>query len=304
MVTLYSEPYTKKYVSKCFSLSTLFCIIILVLTIVLPFLLGFATNKFWIKTNTYYEQPDVEFRNEILITVLQDTEVKSFSTINLLNEQTSVDLLVPDLKSSSTDSNNDNLNDEIYISAKFPSIPLDIKNIKIVLGFDYSISDQVKMKMQTGIFLNVNAPAGASKVQVYGDLVLKQTNPLAVTSLERDIYDTSVFTQFENSDYFSAFQDNLLRNETTSFPHDFMVMPFSSAKFTQIEITVKIPPYQKVLYSPNMLEILKFAWIQYFSLLFPIYLILYTLLAFVYRNQILETGVVKQLASKNYIYQK
>ena len=58
-------------------------------------------------------------------------------------------------------------------------------------------------------------------------------------------------------------------------------------------------------YAPKLLEHVKFAWVQYFSLLVPVYLVLSWLLIFIYRHKLSHVYAVddKELVvdiKKNY----
>ena len=66
-------------------------------------------------------------------------------------------------------------------------------------------------------------------------------------------------------------------------------------------IDVKIPNGQKVLYIPGSLETIKFAWIQYLSLVIPSLYIFYALCGFIFRHQIIETSVTSDLLVKRKI---
>lgn len=87
MVTLYRSYFEKRYTSKLFTCSTFFVGILFLLTIIIPYILVFITNNMWMKQNYYFEQPDVSFRNEIILEVLDSSGSSYlFSTVKAIND--------------------------------------------------------------------------------------------------------------------------------------------------------------------------------------------------------------------------
>lgn len=53
---------------------------------------------------------------------------------------------------------------------------------------------------------------------------------------------------------------------------------------------INIPREQQIIYAPDVWEVLKFAWIQYYSFLILIYVILYHFFyAFVIKNKVFDS---------------
>jgi len=52
-----------------------------------------------------------------------------------------------------------------------------------------------------------------------------------------------------------------------------------------------VPTNEQFEYSPTFLEVMKFGWIQYQSILIPFALLFFGFASFVYSNQILEARV-------------
>jgi transmembrane protein 231 len=64
-----------------------------------------------------------------------------------------------------------------------------------------------------------------------------------------------------------------------------------SSNQVNVNMKIRIPSNQLVAYKPMFLEVMKFAWIQYLSLLLPVLWVIYQFARFVFRNQIFETSV-------------
>lgn len=66
-----------------------------------------------------------------------------------------------------------------------------------------------------------------------------------------------------------------------------------SSKF-ELEMRAKVPK-QVVYYTPSALEELKHGWVHIASFLFPVYLLIFAFLRFLYTNQIIQTYCCTQL---------
>ena len=62
-----------------------------------------------------------------------------------------------------------------------------------------------------------------------------------------------------------------------------------------------MPTAQEIKYQPGVLEVLKFAWVQYLALLVPCLLLFQGLAGFLFRHQIIETSVASELVPKKRI---
>ena len=311
MVTLYRDTYERRYISDKCSTATCFCMLILIATIVLPFMLAFSTGNFWKKVGIYHEQADVKFRGGALIGILEDDgtgtesgiKVKTFSTVNGVLQSTAEDAdsqAVPMITALSEDGNNDQIADNIRIRVSVPSTPRNVQNMKVVLDFEYSISSMAKMDMQGAIFLDIPSyGSGISRVDAIGDLQFRQVNPLSIGSITKRVNDKNIFENMENSDFLNGYRKYSERNETTRFNGQFIVSPYGADATTTLNLLLKIPIYQEFKYMPPFLETIKFAWIQYFSMLYPTYILLFGLLCFVFKYQILETGITNNLPKKD-----
>lgn len=86
MAYFISENLERQFIGNKCSLAFYFCVVLYVIGILLPFFLAFSTNNFWLNTKVYYEQPTVNFRNEIIVFVNTDSGTKAYSSIKSINE--------------------------------------------------------------------------------------------------------------------------------------------------------------------------------------------------------------------------
>jgi hypothetical protein len=274
------------------------------LSIILPFFLAFSTYEFWKKSEIYYEQPKVLYRKELIIVLEgESTSVSSssiittkssyfFSTMGYLNEMYSENLFPMTLDSSLLDYNFDGKPEgfEINITAFIPA--MQVRNIKILMLFDYSLRERVKMDLVGLAVVDVDTSVGAGQTFIGGDLVFKQRSLLKTSTVIRTEYNETLISNSSASenDLFRLMRKNNDRNFTTEFLYDVVNVPYPQL-FTSVYVKIRVPTYQKLQYAPGFLEIMKFSWIQYLSFLIPVGFFIYSFARFIYSSQILESQV-------------
>jgi len=81
------------------------------------------------------------------------------------------------------------------------------------------------------------------------------------------------------------------RNLTTPYTYQKISMPYLGSTFTEINVEMTIPSYQKIAYLTPILLQLKNAWIQYLSIFIPVSIVIFIIMRFVFKYQIFETAV-------------
>ena len=89
--------------------------------------------------------------------------------------------------------------------------------------------------------------------------------------------------------------------EKLVYDYRYFVQPYAAPHKTQLVVNVKIPSHQQVKYIPGTLQTLKFAWIQYLSLVIPSMLVFYTVCGFIFRHQIVDSAVTSDLMARKRI---
>lgn len=76
----------------------------------------------WRKQNTYFEQPDVVFKNNLILEVLESSgQSKMFSTVKAINSLSMNEIGVPLIKFTKFDTNSNGLIDSMSLSIEFKS---------------------------------------------------------------------------------------------------------------------------------------------------------------------------------------
>ena len=242
---------------------------------------------------------DVNNVNQVF-TYSTSKTVRNTAIQNLLNP--------PTVKSSSQDINRDGFPERWNISMRIrkPSLPSQLTQATIVLGFDYQTSNVLSMSLDTLAVVTLdNLPRGGStsvrEIKTVGTLELKQQFPLRKTVSGRKLYNDGLFSylEYESLDTFLGqryFGGH--RNETTVYTNQqtYIKRGPSTDSFIDISVIVNIPTKQDIIYSPGVWQVLKFAWIQYYSFLILIYVFLYHFFyGFVIKNKVFDSIEVSQI---------
>jgi len=294
MVRIYSEYYLRKYYAPYLSTGSCCCVLAFIITIVLPFLLAFATTNFWTKISFYHEQPLIRPNENVVIQISSLTGTKYYSSMQSVQRQYAGQLIPAFIESSANDNNGDGLNDEIHFKAKIPIKTAFIRHIGVAIGFSYELLDIARTGIDSGIIKSFTSSQGISDIEVSGAIVLKQRETLKIGDATRLLYhDENILGMFMGRTFSELEELASLRNQSLSIEGNSIIMPFGNDEQLTIEFDLRVPT-QKILYEPRMLEVLKFAWCQYMSFLLPIYAIIYFLYFWaIYKNRVVDAKVVE-----------
>lgn len=304
MVLLLKQSISKIYRADFCTCSYVLCFIFSLIILIVPFFLAASTYGFWSLHESYLEQPIVLDRNEILVVALTESKTISgttikrslqtnyYSTLGEMNELTGTSNIPAFIQSAYWDYNVDYIPDvyDYNITLFLPSA--NLRNVKIFANYDYRLRSRVNLDMVTLAIADITTPNGASIIYLDGDLSLNQQNPLKSSKIVRKVYNSTLLdNSWPTENFFPIlFTRYFSRNETTKYKYTSTILPHSSSQTLEIRMKVRIPPYQEVLYIPNFLQNLKFAWIQYLSLLIPVYYLVSLFAGFVFSQQIFQTA--------------
>ena len=320
MPLVFITPYKKTYSSEFCSLSTFIGLIFLVLAILIPFFAAFSSEDFWLRLKEYMEQPIVEFDNHYMlyITTFNDsnnpTGTYFYSSNNKLNEifdnisnnnlNTNSHLennaRITDAKS---DEDNDGINDKIIINYETSNndvIEAKKKDIKLIFFLKYRLIKQVKLIMTPMIYLDIPIlDKGAKNIKLNGDIELVQKSPIISTTITSQLYnyenpfydiDTKLNSPFDFYYYYNKY-----KNLNYTLKYNYEKNEQVSSDNLGINIEINIPKLQRVFYIQSIFETIKYAWMQYFYIFLPIYIILYLIYKFIIESNIFYSHVKSDL---------
>ena len=264
----------------------------------------------------YFEQPNVFYKGEMMMyyyckNIINNAEteeseesekeeeenVKFFSTIFYLNSGLDKkQRIFPLIKVKAFDENFDGLINKYDFRIAFNNNDDKIKNIKIILFFNYTLKENAKFSMVTPAVIDIDTPNGAGYIKINGDLNLFQKAPLTSNSYSQNDY-SNVFGEnyTEYKEYDEILKEFSERNISTIFEYDRFVAPLRSKDTVQIDISVNIPSFQKILYTTPPLTKFKFFWIQLIAVFIPCYIIFDIILVFLFKNKIFPCSITSDL---------
>ena len=267
---------------------------------------------FWNNEGVYYEQPNVEYNDELIMVVNDTGETKTFSSILYLNQFFDPLLNIPMIKYEIFDDNHDGLNDTFKFKINFPVNNVKtITNIKLYLFFKYSLNTNIQGSIERTLCeVDINTPLGASYVKINGDLVLKQKFPLSSSTFSVGNYKENILNVSETyADNTTTYLKNDVtdfnieskkeyfynRDVYTVFDYSKVVIPYKNRDVVQIELTVNIPSFQAIMWEIPIAAKIKFAWVQFMALFIPVYVILRLIQFYIFKNRIFPSVPVSDL---------
>ncbi|XP_074055752.1 transmembrane protein 231 [Macrotis lagotis] len=293
---LYSHPARRSYRAGLCSKAAFFLLLVTGLTYVPPLLVSFRSHGFWLKTNVYEEQPSVHFNHEVLFLALTSSphDYLTWSTFPTFNQLQEDNLRVPVVTSREEDKNQDGKMDVLYFKLELPLQSTEhILAVQLILTFSYQLTKMSRFSMQSMAFLQSSFPIPGSQLYVNGDLKLQQKQPLKYRGID-ERYNGSVInkTSIFASDY--SFQRIVAeyseRNVTTILANAqplWLVGRAAEAPFV-LNAVIRYP-VENISYYPGFWETIKFAWIQYVSILLIFIWIFERIKIFVFQNQMVTT---------------
>ncbi|KFV01142.1 Transmembrane protein 231, partial [Pterocles gutturalis] len=204
------------------------------------------------------------------------------------------------------DKNQDGKMDQLHFKLELPLQPTEhVVGVQLILLFSYQLYRMSTLVMQSMAFLQFFSPVPGSQLYMNGDLKLKQRQLLNHCGLDTRynvsvVNGTSPFaSDYDLTNIIAAYWD---RNVTTVFSDPNPVWMTGRATDAPFIINATIHyPVEKLLhelsltffkYQPGFWEMLKFAWIQYVSILLIFLWVFGRIKMFVFQNQVLTTTPV------------
>ena len=256
--------------------------------LLLPLIIAVLTGDFVIIPSVNYSRPNIKFTDEAYIQADFGGTIKSYSNIQLLNQEIENKIDGPIFKSYFRDSDNNRLYEEFQFDFSFRTNSQSVNSILILLHFKYYIENRVdsEFKGVVPIFISNPSQASISQASVIGDLSIRQNQPIEMLNgISETLYNLNFTEQVQKFSTDELYEKYMGRNQTINYDYTTTVNSFvesttlgSILETTTIHIEMGVPKYAPTLYSPIVLEMIKVAWIQYFALLVPIYIFIYLLL--------------------------
>ncbi|XP_019720864.1 transmembrane protein 231 [Hippocampus comes] len=293
---VYSHPVLIRYKASVCTSATVFLVVVVCLTYISPLLVAFRSQGFWIQRNTYEEQAVVRFQYETLLVVATGAngDHVAWSTFPHLNNMLGEKLRIPAVSVREEDQNQDGKLDRLIFQMQLPlKDEENVYSVQLLLIFSYQLFTKSTVVMQSLAYMQHSSPVPGAKLFISGDLRLQQRTPLPHRGLF-NIYNVSVIDG--SSPFASAYDlDNIVRryqerNLTTVLSCPIPVWTTGRAARSPFQLIAEIHyPVEVISYYPGFWETIKFAWIQYVSILLIFLWVFERIQTFVFQNQVLTT---------------
>ena len=322
MPLVFVTPYKKTYSSEFCSLSTLIGFVFLVLAILIPLFAAFSSEDFWLRLKEYLEQPKIDFTNDYILYVStfdsNNNPINTFfdssdKTLNDMinkignyNLNSNLNLISREDKASiskySYDDDNDGINDRLIIRYETNKEEIITNNnnidVKLIFFVNYRLTKEVKLLMTPMIYVDIPIINGAKEINLSGDLELVQKSPIVSTTVTSQIYNKKkplTVDEKLNSplDLLNIYNEYKNMNYTLKYNYEKIEKRSNNKLFINIEMN--IPKLQRVFYIQSVFEAIKYAWMQYFYIFLPIYIILYMIYKFIIESNIFYTHIKSDL---------
>ncbi|KAG7453681.1 transmembrane protein 231 [Solea senegalensis] len=259
--------------------------------------------RFWIKRSTYEEQPVVRFQYKALLmaaTSLQGDFV-AWSTFPLLNNMLEANLRIPAISVREEDQNQDGKLDLLIFKLQLPlKAEEQVYSVQLLLTFSYQLFRMSTVVMQSLVYVQHSSSVPGAKLFISGDLRLQQRAPLPHRGLY-NVYNVSVIdgsspfaSAYDLENIIRSYQDRNLTtvlscptpvwtigraagspfelNAEIRYPLEVIRYPSiivsTCASSGQLDLLMEFPALTvSSTYRPGFWETIKFAWIQYVSVL-------------------------------------
>uniref|UniRef100_A0A2R8MMG1 Transmembrane protein 231 n=1 Tax=Callithrix jacchus TaxID=9483 RepID=A0A2R8MMG1_CALJA len=254
-------------------------------------------SGFWLKRSSYEEQPAVRFQHQVLLVALLGPESGGFlawSTFPAFNRLQGDRLRVPFVSTREEDRNQDGKMDMLHFKLELPLQSTEhVLGVQLILTFSYQLHRMSTFVMQSMAFLQSSFAIPGSQLYVNGDLRLQQKQPLSCGGLDAR-YNVSVINRtspfaydYDLTRIVAAYQE---RNVTTILSDSNPIWLVGRAADAPFVINAVIRyPVEVISYQPGFWEMVKFAWVQYVSILLIFLWVIERIKIFVFQNQVVTT---------------
>jgi len=288
-IIVHQEPLKKNYsIRSRLSIAYLFVITCNIFVLIVPYYVWKShdenTDNFWMTHSSYREQPDVSFLYKLII-VLQATSrndrgkeiyVSTIDSVNALRHDT---FRMSKIQSKEVDSNLDGIVDWFELEVDIPLMEdEEVKSMQALAFFDYQLKHRVKIGMESMAYVSIDSSLPLSGYDTEGDLIFRQRNPLGSRGyLSKTLYANE--TPLVRTDMYRASNSNvgdiLSRYRSRDIAADYVEryptkrldmgeFRHGSGRNYRFKMKIRVPN-QDIRYIPNLMEVLKNAWVKYVS---------------------------------------
>lgn len=272
-----------------------------IVNIVFPLAVTFGSDGLWIKSMTFDEQPDINFKHQFLVILELVRPFPGhlvYSTFPHFNHLFEERILRPaQVTNQELDHNFDGKFDEMSFHLSMPlKSNEEVCAVDLFLLFDYKLRTKVHFDMEAVVRIGHRSMTSGSLFFASGDLTLHQKELLHVS------HSTGNFSHDLNSmasDPFSAvsslidlMEQRVKRRTTVGMSPDSYTKWTTGRDASNDMFSVKVNlnyGRQTIAYRPGFWFVVKWAWVQYLTVFVVIYFLVQKVRAIVFEESLIPT---------------
>ncbi|KAJ3299027.1 hypothetical protein HK104_010042 [Borealophlyctis nickersoniae] len=220
MIALFSQPYARRFYAPLISTASIITLAAFVALLILPFVFAYASGSFWLKENTFRQQPSIRYTDQLLL-LLEGTDTSSgtatptalaWSTSVLYNQAVDANARVTTIQTAEVDEDFDGLNDYMTFTLSTPLKDTEsITHVRLALVLNYQLQATLRLSMTSLLVIDASTAIPSSSLHVDGDVNLVQ-RVLVKGQTDNTLYDAPPinFTQIIGVDGNAARWKNIL----------------------------------------------------------------------------------------------
>ncbi|XP_034237644.1 transmembrane protein 231-like [Thrips palmi] len=284
---VFTQPVSYRYKTTLCSKATVVFVISSLFVIILPLVVSYRSNGFWLKSDIYQEQPDVKFTHDYLLvleTSIPQNPIQCRAQFSL-NDNFQRHCL---FKSYEEDTNRDGKIDFITVNVKVPLLRNEsVYSVRLILALDFYISNICHLRMQSLAAVESTCGVPGAGLDVAADLRFTQKKPVDYRTAEA-LFSSSLLADS------SSLKDLILtysqRNYSTTLINQYNLWASGRDEDEPFPITLRIAiPESSIVYRPGFWQVVKWAWIQYLSVFIVFLHVMHILQEYIFSNQLVPT---------------
>lgn len=302
----------RRFYAPFFSSAYLFRTITAMSAMIVPFIISYTIQPFWLTQSSYLDQPKVQFKHQMIL-MLEGAKPGTdivWSTYDQLNLMIGDKFRVAQIQARGDDANLDGKMDELHLSAKVPlKAGETIHHVRFIMFFDYQLSGKINLQMESAAYFDHTSVVSGGELELWGSLELRQRVMLSQSSAVRTTYNSSVIVPSNGGidsmvqvQFRTMLDDYLIRNESTILGDVYPVWTAAAGDYFTLKAHIRIPPEQRIQYQPGVLETLRYGVIQFLAVYVFVAAMLGAANHFIFENQVFETRVRDDSKPKGHIH--
>ncbi|XP_065212516.1 transmembrane protein 231-like [Planococcus citri] len=298
----YTKSISFKYKAALRSNVTVFLVLNSIFCFVLPFIFAYSSNGFWIKENSYREQPIVKFKYQYLIILEAKTANSHFSlicsTYQYLKSKTAYSNNCSLMKVIEIDENEDGKNDRMKMTLHITNVSsLDIDSFHLILIFDYKLHGECILSMEAMATASYIFSQPIGRLDIISELRADFKKPMICHVKHHKQNYTRILSGIsEQKNHIDAMykiaSHYASNNMNVNLKKVYYSKRFKSETADNEPLIVTADIHygeQEILYKTRFWQLIKWAWVQYFSILALFIFLSRKMKRFVFQNRILQT---------------